>query len=108
MTTTFATLSGSQLTIAAVAAFLPFLLSFFSAAWADSKPRSVRDFFLFERKLDSGRFVTGSVGYSMQVASIYLFLYWFPFYGLKTLIVPLAWFLGYVFMGWLVLSKKCA
>ena len=90
MQLTLASLSGNHLALLAVAAFLPFLFSFISAVWSDSKPRGVQDFFLFERKLDTGRFATGSVGYSMQVASIYLFLYWFPLYGFWSLIVPAA------------------
>lgn len=87
------------------AAFLPFILSFISAL-GGGKPKSVEDYFLFERNLDTGTFATGSVGYSMQVASIFLFLYWFGIYGYWSLIVPLAWFGGYMVQGWFVRTGR--
>ncbi len=92
--------------LAAIAAFLPFLLSLAAAFRPNVKPGSARQFFLYEGGIDTGKFVTGSVGYSMQVASIYLFLYWFPTYGPWTLIVPVAWLGGYYLIAALVVRKK--
>jgi hypothetical protein len=87
------------------AAFLPLLLSFGSALRPSVKPGNARHFFLYDGGLDTGKFVTGTVGYSMQVASIYLFLLWFKSYGLWSFSVPLAWFAGYVLLAILVRLK---
>lgn len=99
------TATGGSIALAAIAAFLPLLLSFGSALRPSVKPGNARHFFLYDGGLDTGKFVTGTVGYSMQVASIYLFLLWFQNYGLWAFTVPLAWFLGYVLLAILVRLK---
>ncbi|MBK8094498.1 MAG: hypothetical protein IPK32_21685 [Verrucomicrobiaceae bacterium] len=105
MNTTPETLEGYKLALVSLAAFAPFVLSFISSLKGKG-PTNVSDFFLFERNLDTGSYATGSVGYSMQVASIYLFLYWFSLYGWLSLIVPIAWFGGYLIQAYMVKKGK--
>jgi hypothetical protein len=97
--------NGVLIGLIAIAIFAPLILCLLKALNPSVRPATVEDYFLFERHLDAGSFATGSVGYSTQVASIYLFLLWFFTYGFAALIVPLAWGLGYVIMVWLVKSK---
>jgi hypothetical protein len=100
-----ATATGGSIALAAIAAFLPLLLSFAAALRPGSKPEKAKHFFLYDGGLDTGKFVTGTVGYSMQVASIYLFFLWFQSYGAWSFTVPIAWFLGYVLLAWMVRRK---
>ena len=97
--------TGIDISLVAVAAFLPLFLSFASALRKSVEPGNTKHFFLYDGGLDIGKFVTGSVGYSMQVASIYLFLLWFQTYGAWALIVPAAWFAGYVLLAIMVRLK---
>lgn len=103
--TVLGTATGESIALVALAAFLPILLSFASALRQNVTPGSARHFFLYDGGLDTGKFVTGTVGYSMQVASIYLFLLWFNSYGLWAFTVPLAWFAGYALLALLVRLK---
>ena len=88
--------------ITALAILLPFAFSLLIALMPDARPKNKQDYFLYGKQLDAGSFVTSSVGYSTQVASIFLFLYWFFQYGLSSLFVPVAWGLGYILVAYLV------
>ncbi|MFC1565296.1 hypothetical protein ACFL6G_10205, partial [candidate division KSB1 bacterium] len=70
-----------------------------------SRPKKINDYFLYERNLSPSGFVKTSVGYSMQVVSIFLFLLWTLEYGAISFLIPLSWCFGYFLMGWAVSRK---
>lgn len=92
--------------LTALAACIPFFASIIVALKPSARPKDEKDYFLYGRSLDAGSFVTSNVGYSTQVASIFLFLYWFFTYGLGSLFVPFAWGAGYLFVAWLAKTKR--
>lgn len=99
---------GLQMALTMVAASLPFIVALLVALRPNARPRNTpEDYFLFERKLSPGLFLKTSVGYSLQVASIVLFLLWTLSYGASSLFIPIAWGGGYLLVyaalrkGWL-------
>lgn len=96
-----------------IALSMPFVVALLVALRPDAKPQDTSpqeyfdDYFLFRRELSPHLFLKTSVGYSLQVASIYLFLLWTFRYGASSLFIPVAWALGYLAMylalrkGWL-------
>lgn len=90
-----------------IAITAPFIFAIVAALKPTARAESVHDYFLFSRKLSSEDFFTTSIGYSLQVAAIFLFLYWTFLYGLASIFVPIAWGSGYLFLflciknGWL-------
>lgn len=79
-----------------IAASLPLVIALSVALRPAARPRgSIDDYFLFQRCLTPDLFLKTSVGYSLQVASIFLFLFWTLTYGAVALFVPIAWALGY-------------
>ena len=91
-------MSAGILGLSLVAAVLPFALSLFVAFRPEARLQpTVEGYFLYGRRVTPERFLKTSVGYSLQVASIFLFLFWVFTYGpVAALFVPLAWFGGYV------------
>ncbi len=85
-----------QVVISAIACVVPFILAIVVALRPGVRPRSPNDYFLYNRNLTSSEFLKTSVGYSLQAAAIFLFLYWTIVYGLWSLIVPIAWGGGYI------------
>ena len=59
-----------------IAATLPIVASVFAALMPSSRIKEIDDYFLYARSLDLDSYLKTSVGYSLQVASIYLFFYW--------------------------------
>lgn len=88
------------LAVALIAITLPLIVSIAVATRPEARPSGVRDYFLFEEKLSAGDFRRTSVGYSLQAAAIFLFLYWTFAYGFSSIFVPICWFLGYVVLYW--------
>ena len=93
-------MSAGVLGLSLVAAVLPFALSLFVAFRPEARSQlTVENYFLYGRRVTPERFLKTSVGYSLQVASIFLFMFWVFTYGLTALFVPVAWFGGYVLVG---------
>jgi hypothetical protein len=82
-----------------VAACLPLLASVVVALFPRAAAKDIDDYFVFERRLDIDSFLKTSVGYSLQVAAIFLFFYWTFQFGIRTLIVAFAWGAGYKLLG---------
>ena len=80
----------------AIAATIPFCASLVIGLRAASRPRDTSDYFLYGRSLSATGFLSTSVGYSLQVAAVFLFFYWATAYGAKAIFVPIAWFSGYL------------
>ncbi len=90
--------AGLYLGISLIAVSLPFIVSVFVAIQPGVRPKGIKDYFLYGRKLEPSGFLDTSVGYSFQATSIFLFFYWTFAYGISSLFVPFAWAIGYLLM----------
>ena len=90
-----------------IAATIPFVASILSALSPKTRVNDIGDYFLYDNKLDVDSFVKTTVGYSLQVASIFLFFYWTLTYGIAApVIVCISWGLGYVLISFLLQKGK--
>src|SRR3954453_2958096 len=85
---------------------LPFVISIVSSLNPKLKVESGLSYFLSNRKLEVDGFIATTIGYSLQVASIYLFFYWTFLYGVYPLIVCVAWTSGYWILSELLRRGK--
>jgi Na+/proline symporter len=85
-----------------VAASLPFLVSILFSLNPNLSSDSARGYFLANRELSVSGFIASTIGYSLQVSSIYLFFYWGILYGLYPVIMCITWALGYALLARLV------
>ncbi len=90
------------LALSLIAVTVPFVGAIIIALQRKARPRDIEDYFLYDRSLPSKDFLKTSVGYSLQAASIYLFIYWALVYGIGAIFVPIAWWAGYVLQRWAV------
>lgn len=88
-----------------IAATLPFAIAIVVSLRPISRPKGVDDYFIFGGRLSPSLYLKSSVGYSLQVAAIFLFLLWYFAYGVSALIVPTAWFGGFVVV-WVAVRAK--
>jgi len=79
---------------------LPLILSL-RKVWVVGKAKSISDFFLNDRKMDSSDFINTTVSYGYQVAAISLFAYWGFTYGFWTIWVPIFWAAGFYILRYL-------
>jgi hypothetical protein len=93
-------------TLTVIAATLPLVISFFVALSPSARVESITGYFLYGRNLDIDGFVKTTIGYSLQVASIYLLLYWTIAHGIRVVFVPVAWGIGFWLISRAILSKK--
>ena len=89
-----------------IAAMLPLVASVATALRPAAKVHGLKDYFLYERKMDIDGFLKTTVGYSLQVAAIYLFFDWTFRYGLWSILVPIAWGGGYYALAVAVKSRS--
>jgi hypothetical protein len=89
-----------------VAASLPFLISILASLSPSLSSHTAEEYFLSNRQLSISGFIASTIGYSLQVSSIFLFFYWGIEYGLYPLIMCVTWAVGYAILGLLVKSKK--
>lgn len=89
-----------------IAATIPFVLCIFAAFSPSSKIRNIGDYYLYDRELDIDSFLKSTVGYSLQVAAIALFISWGFSYGLRSTVVCVAWGAGYFLVALLLHKKK--
>jgi hypothetical protein len=85
---------------------LPFVASILASINPKLRVESALSYFLSNRKLEIDGFIATTIGYSLQVASIYLFLYWTFLYGIYPIIVCIAWTLGYWILSELLRRGK--
>jgi hypothetical protein len=78
-----------------IAVTIPLVVSLFAAFDPRSRVRTVSDYFLYSKNLDLDGFLKASIGYSLQAASIALFFLWSISYGVRAVLVAIAWCLGY-------------
>jgi hypothetical protein len=67
---------------------------------------NARGYFLANRQLSVSGYIATTIGYSLQVSSIYLFFYWGILYGIYPIIMCITWAAGYALMGALVRRGK--
>jgi hypothetical protein len=84
------------------AASAPFVISILLSLSANVSSETAADYFLYRRKLSVGDFIAMTIGYSLQVSSIFLFFYWGLQYGIWPIIMCLTWAGGYRVMAYLV------
>ncbi len=90
-----------------IAATIPFAVSIVSALSAKTRVKNVDEYFLFQNKLDVDSFIKTTIGYSLQVAAIFLFIYWTQVYGIIVpLLVCISWSLGYFIISRLLECGK--
>jgi hypothetical protein len=94
------------LVLTLIAATIPFVVCIFAAFSPSSQVRDVGDYYLYDRELDVDSFLKSTVGYSLQVAAIALFITWTFSYGIWCLVVCIAWGAGYWIVAELVQKKK--
>lgn len=85
-----------------IAATIPLFLSAFAVFSPQTRVRDTKDYFLNSASVDIDSFLKASIGYSLQVAAIFLFFYWAIKYGVNSLLVAGAWTAGYFLMAWAV------
>lgn len=89
----------NAIVLSLIAATIPLVASIFSAFHPSSRVKVLDDYFLYQQRLDLDGFLKTSIGYSLQVAAIYLFFTWSFSYGLWALTVPVFWGAGYWLLG---------
>src|SRR5258708_1669578 len=85
--------------LALIAATLPLVGSVFAAFHPSTKVAGTSEFFLYSGQVDIDSFLKASIGYSLQVASIYLFFSWAISYGLWLVLVAAAWCGGFILVA---------
>lgn len=88
------------LTLAAT--LLPILFYLYVSLRPDSRPRDLDDYFIYGRRVSATDFANTSVGYSLQMAALFLFADWGIRYGFGAFWVPLFWGAGFLFLYVLV------
>ncbi len=81
--------------IVAAACIAPVLIFAYVGFSRSSKSSSHSDYFTSEQNVGSSDYANTSVGYSLQMAAVFLFAVWGIDYGLGALWVVLFWALGY-------------
>ncbi len=94
------------LVLTLIAATIPFVVCIFAAFNPASQVRDVGDYYLYDRELDVDSFLKSTIGYSLQVAAIALFITWTFSYGIWCLVVCAAWGAGYWIVARLVQKKR--
>jgi hypothetical protein len=89
-----------------LAASLPFVVSILFSLSPNLSSDSAKGYFLSNRQLSVSGYIATTIGYSLQVSSIYLFFYWGILYGIYPIIMCITWAAGYALMGELVRAGK--
>jgi hypothetical protein len=89
-----------------VAASLPFVVSILFSLNPNILSDTASGYFLYNRELSASGFIASTIGYSLQVSSIYLFFYWGILYGIYPIIMCITWALGYALLARLVRAGK--
>jgi Na+/proline symporter len=78
-----------------LASLLPVTYYIYVGLRKDSRADSLDDFFIYNRKVNAKDFANTTVGYSLQMAALFLFADWGIRYGFGALWVPVFWGLGF-------------
>lgn len=86
----------------AVATLVPIVFYVYVGLRPTSRPKDVDDYFVYNRRVSATDFANTSIGYSLQMAALFLFADWGIRYGLGAFWVPLFWGIGFLFLYTLV------
>lgn len=92
------------ITITILATLLPVAYYIYVGFRPESRPDSLEDYFVYGRKVSAKDFANTAVGYSLQMAALFLFVDWGIRYGLGAFWVPIFWGVGF-FLLYLVIPK---
>jgi Na+/proline symporter len=79
---------------------IPIVVYLIIGFWPSSHAKTTDDYFIYGQKVSTPDYANTSVGYALQMAAVFLFVYWGALYGLGALWTPLFWALGF----WLLLK----
>lgn len=89
-------------TLTVLATLFPVVYYIYVGLRRDSRPRDLNDYFIYDRRVSAKDFANTSIGYSLQMAALFLFADWGIRYGFGAFWVPVFWGLGFLFISLLV------
>lgn len=95
-------MTATTLALATIAVTIPFIVSIIVALKPEVRPLTHHDYFLYGRRVTPAGFVKTTVGYSLQVAAVFLFFQWTFSYGAVAFFIPITWGAGYFALAWAV------
>src|SRR5579859_4058699 len=85
-----------------LATLLPVAYYIYVGLRKDSRADSLDDFFIYNRNVNAKDFANTTVGYSLQMAALFLFADWGIRYGFGALWVPIFWGIGFFLLNFAI------